>query len=199
MDYQVSFREIKKDPVDQEENLPPHVLTEDRLKTEILTQMLIPMAAVQGHYKDRIPEILAAAKDIRSKIAQDGSNFPQVAAAFSKDTNAQSGGSLGTLPRRGMTYPISRMAFSAEPGTVVGPFFSLVGCHILFVEAKNQGVVPSNDTLRASHILLPYEENRPDFIVSLLSEIVKKAEIEILDSEYAPYVQLDNLQEKGDK
>lgn len=186
LEYQLSFSEVVM-LEEGEEEISPHLITEEDLKKTVLSDLLIPMAAVKAKYGNEIPEIMSRAEEIMKKIEPGGGNFDEVAAAHSKD-KADVGGSLGVLTRRGYVYPVPRMAFTAEAGEIVGPFLSQVGCHILYVHGKTKGTVPSVDTVRVSHILLPFEEARLDFMAVVLPDLVKKARIEVLSPAYERFV-----------
>jgi parvulin-like peptidyl-prolyl isomerase len=185
LDYELSYREIK---VEGEEAANPFVMTEEEIKKEIFKKMLIPMAAVKSKYGDRFPALMREAESIKKEIAPDRSNFARLAAEYSKDTNAKEGGAWRIVTRFALYYPVTRFAFTAKQGDVRGPFMSLAGCHLIWVQKKTQGMLAADDNVEASHILLPFQPDRPDFIPVVIDELVGTARIEVIDPEFAKYV-----------
>lgn len=183
--YECSFREIRGEG---EENPNPFVKSGEEIKQEIFRKKLIPMAAVKARYGKKIPLLIKEMEAIKSKIKPDASNFAALAAKYSKDTNANDGGAWNTVTRYALYYPVSRLAFTAEPGEIVGPFISLVGCHLVYIQRKIEGMLATDDTLVASHILLPFEEERPDFLPTVVDQLVADARIELIDPAYDRYL-----------
>ena len=193
-EFHALYWDIRKETGDMPEDAAesrPGSVTEDDLKTRILSNSLIPMAAIKAKYRETIPGLLNRADKIKSMIAPDGSNFGELAAKHSGDTNAESGGNLGTVNPIGLPYPVSMRAFDAEKGEIIGPFLSLAGCHILFIHEKIQGMVPASDSIKASQILLPYVDGKPDFVGSILPRLLEEARVEVVDHEYERYVDVD--------
>jgi hypothetical protein len=185
LEYELSYREIL---IEGEEPANPFVKTEEAIKAEIFEKMLIPMAAVKSKYGDRFSELMDEAEKIKKEIAPDRSNFAKLAAKYSKDTNAREGGAWRIVTRFALYYPVTRKAFLAEQGGIEGPFMSLAGCHLLWVQNKTRGMLAVDDHVEASHILLPYEPDRLDFIPVVIEELVKAAKIEVIDPDYAKYL-----------
>lgn len=183
LDYELSYREIRQDG-----DVTPGLLTTEELKTRIISRMLIPMAAVKSRYGDKIPGFMEQGEAIRKKATP--ANFSDLAREHSKDSNAAEGGDWRTVTRYSLFYPVTRLLFSAEEGDILGPVLSQAGCHLLYLQEKRKGMVPGDDTVRASHILLPYEDGRLDFIPTVINEITREAKIEILDPAFEPYVQI---------
>jgi parvulin-like peptidyl-prolyl isomerase len=183
LDYELSYRDIKQEGVEI-----PGLLTEEELKTRIISRMLIPMAAVRARYQEKIPKLLEQGEAILKEVTP--ANFADMARKYSKDSTAAQGGDWRTVTRYSLFYPVTRLLFSADEGEILGPVLSHAGCHILYVEEKRKGMVPGDDTVQASHILLPYEEGRLDFIPTVINEITRAAKIEIVNPDYAPYVKI---------
>lgn len=187
LEYELSFQELR--PGDAIDPKNPGLKTLDQLKTEILCKKLIPMAAVRSTYKTRMREMEKEMEAIHAKLEDDRSNFANLASEHSKDANAKQGGSWRVVTRRSLYYPVPRLLFNARADEVIGPVFSLVGCHLLWLQVKHKGVLTSDDTVEASHILLPYDESRLDFLPVVVDELVAKAKIEVKDPAYAPFVE----------
>lgn len=187
LEYELSFQELRSTEEIDPKN--PALKSLKELKSEILCKKLIPMAAVRSAYRAEMPEMEKAMEAVRAKLVDDKSNFATLASKYSKDANAKQGGSWRVVTRRSLYYPLPRLLFNAREGDVIGPVFSLVGCHILRLQAKHKGVLTSDDTVDASHILLPYEESRMDFLPVVVGEIVDKARIEVKDPAYLPFVE----------
>lgn len=90
--------------------------------------------------------------DIKTRLAA-GEDFNTLALEYSEDPSVKTNkGDLGFFDRKAMAKPFSDAAFSAKPGSIVGPIKSKFGYHLIKVEArkKEKGVTK----VKASHILL---------------------------------------------
>jgi len=186
LDYHLSFMDIDLQLEKSDKN--PSRMTEDELKKHILSDMLIPMAAVKSKYKDKLDQIMTKANSIKDELEKNGNNFKKAVKIFGDDKGIINSSTIFTYTRSSQKYPIPRTIFTAEKGALVGPFFSLIGCHIFYISDKVKGVIPSADAVRAAQILLPFEPDKPDYIATILPNITEGAKIEVLNSDFAPYV-----------
>ncbi|MFH1998352.1 MAG: peptidylprolyl isomerase [Planctomycetota bacterium] len=183
LEYELSYQELKPD--DQVHPQNPGLMTLEQVKRKILWKELIPMAVVRAAYKEKIPTLMEEAGKIMHELSEDGSDFAEKAAKYSGDSNAQKGGCWRTVTRRSLYYPLPRILFNAEPNEIIGPVLSLVGCHIVWMQEKHKGMMTSDDTLVASHILLPFEAGRMDFLPVVIDQLVKEAHIVVKDPAFA--------------
>ncbi|HDS74799.1 MAG TPA: hypothetical protein ENN56_04580, partial [Firmicutes bacterium] len=96
--------------------------------------------------------------DIYQQI-QQGADFADLARRYSEDeSNAGTGGDLGTFARGMMVPPFEEAAFAARPGTVTEPVHTRFGWHIIKVERK---VTTPEDSVEAKHILV--RDTEPGF------------------------------------
>ncbi len=90
--------------------------------------------------------------EIKTRLA-GGEDFNTLALEYSEDPSVKTNkGDLGFFDRKAMAKPFADAAFSAKPGSIVGPIKSKFGYHLIKVEErkKEKGV----EKVKASHILL---------------------------------------------
>ena len=187
LDYQLTFRDIYE-PIEGDTPSLRSQITLTDLKKEIFAKSLIPMALVRIKYRDRMAALMEKLEDIKKGLAPDGSDFKSAAAEHSQDTNAKTGGDMGTVPRMGLPYPASRYVFEDEDKVIVGPVASIVGCHLFRISGRVSATIPSGDTVRLNAILLPYDPENTTFLAVELPKLVKEAKIEVKVPEYAGLV-----------
>lgn len=79
-----------------------------------------------------IAALVQQAQTIRQEIAGGKLSFTDAVRKYSAGANAQSGGNLGFIPRRGlMVESFSRAAFALEPGQVSEPVSTPFGVHLI--------------------------------------------------------------------
>ncbi len=94
------------------------------------------------------------AEEILERIRSGEEDFADVAEAESADeASADEGGDLGWFGRGDMVEPIEEAAFDASTGEVVGPVRTRFGYHVLEVTEQ------AGDSVRARHVLLPFERS----------------------------------------
>ena len=94
--------------------------------------------------------------DARKKIQDlarmlEGKNvelFATAARRFSEDSAATEGGDLGWIDRGRMVPEFEEAAFSTEVGKVSGVVMTDFGYHVIYVEARNPGGIPSYPEVR---------------------------------------------------
>ncbi len=194
---QIAFeRTFRPDaPASQERH--PSARSREELIEEIITRQLIPLAAVQSAYKDKIPGLLEKAKEARSRVNEDRSNFDDISAELSARSVAASRGRLGYVSRNcGLPYPLPQKAFSLKAGELSEPFLSLVGCHVLYVQKVEEGAVDATDRVLVFHILLPFDD-RDDFMHEIVPKLAAEAGIEVKNPEYARFAKSAGGKEEG--
>lgn len=108
------------------------------------------------------------ANEVKKKL-DEGADFAQLAAQYSKDTsNAQNGGQLGYFGRGRMVQEFEDAAFSMKVGEISDPVKTEYGYHIIKVTDKQEA--------KAANL----EDNRAD-----IEEIVKSQKV---SSEYTEWI-----------
>lgn len=184
LEFQLTYTNL----IAEGEEKKPGQFTLDDVKARVINDSLIPLAAVRHAYRDSIPELLEKAEAIRKEIKDDKSNFAALSAENSTTSVAASQGRLGFFGRGStLPYPLPRLAYGMEPGSVSGPFVSVVGCYIVYVKKIEKGVTDSLDRLDASIILLAFDEE-PDFLQKTLPDLVGNTRVEIVDPSMGAYL-----------
>lgn len=80
------------------------------------------------------------------KQLDSGANFAELAASYSEDGSASSGGDLGWFARGKMVPEFDKVVFALKPGKASDVFETQFGYHIVIVDQKKAGgVVPYNE------------------------------------------------------
>jgi parvulin-like peptidyl-prolyl isomerase len=125
------------------EKLQDH-LTRDRIAAHF--------AAHAGrHARARLRRIVLAgeelARELLAQISSEGGDFVELARAHSLDHACRAaGGSLGLVPRWGLSAPAAEAIFAARPGDVIGPIASGQGFQLFLVEELLPGVLDEETT-----------------------------------------------------
>jgi len=77
-----------------------------------------------------------------------GANFAELAASYSEDGTAASGGDLGWFGRGKMVTEFDEVVFALEPGKASGVFQTQFGYHIVIVDQKKPGGVAAFSEVR---------------------------------------------------
>lgn len=103
----------------------------------------------QVHARHILVNDEATALEVLSRL-QGGEDFAALASEYSLDmTSNNNGGDLGWFTREELLEPtLSEVAFSIEPGTVIGPVETMLGYHVL--QSLESGMRPIADDKRAS-------------------------------------------------
>lgn len=117
------------------------------------------------------------AKAIKERLAK-GDDFAKLAAAESKDKNAE-GGSLGFFTRGQMLKPFEDAAFALEVGEVSDPVQTNFGWHIIEVEDKRDQKLPGFDEVKEAILSQLLAQKAQAVVTGLRGD----AKIEILDPE----------------
>jgi parvulin-like peptidyl-prolyl isomerase len=101
----------------------------------------------QVHGRHILVETEALAAEILTRL-QNGEDFAALAAQHSNDfTTRENGGDLGWFTREELLEPtLAELAFTIDPGTVVGPVRTMLGFHIL--QTLEREVRPIDETKR---------------------------------------------------
>ena len=109
----------------------------------------------------------------------NGESFAEIAKALSEDPGSKDrGGDLGDFGRGEMVPEFERAAFTAEPGTLVGPVRTTFGWHLILVEAHipiaSKTGSELEDAIRQSLFADEVERQFPSY----LDELKKDAHVE---------------------
>ncbi len=165
-------------------------ILKDRLVQKRVAKVNVSAKAVKDFYeiyKDSIPEqpasvhlahillniqpsqtTLDSLKTRLEKIRQEivsGTDFASLAAKYSEDPTAKSGGDLGFFQSGELDPDFEKAAFSLKPGEVSGVVRTQFGFHLIKLEEKK------GDRIRVRHILLSAKPSEND-----LAEAQKKAD-----------------------
>jgi len=104
----------------------------------------------------------------------DGEDFVELAAEFSQDGSAQSGGDIGFIEKADVVKEFGDVAFSIEPGVIAEPVKSQHGWHILEVtEIREAGYFELDESIK-DWIANAIQEERVD---TLLARLMDEASI----------------------
>jgi parvulin-like peptidyl-prolyl isomerase len=131
---------------------------------------------------------VAAARELREDIRSGAVSFADAAATESTDqATAGSGGELGVFGPGDMAGPFDSAVFAAPVGEVTEPVRTGFGVHLIEVQDRW-----GQDSVRARHILLPFERSdsseialltRADSLEDLGEEMELSAAAEVLGTE----------------
>ena len=115
---------------------------------------------------------------LTAKKARDRADFAELAAEHSQDPGTKGkGGDLGWFHQGRMVKVFSEAAFSAEPGTVVGPIESRFGFHL--IEVLERADKTPLEAVRAEL----EREVREDAVQSAVKRIIQEMDCEVIDSD----------------
>lgn len=113
-----------------------------------LGQIVIPLSSAPSEAEYQ--KVQAQARQALQAV-RNGANIEEVAAKYA--INAQPA-DLGYIPETAVPLPFLPAVLNAHPGSVVGPFRSSVGMHILKVFDITQNAITPIKTYDAAHILI---------------------------------------------
>lgn len=147
-------------------------------------EALIIVKSVQAKYQAQLPKLEKEMAEIRKLIVDEGQDFAEVAKKRSHGPSSNQGGDLGFFSRDSMVPAFSQAAFALKLGEVSGSFASPFGIHILKVTGRKKGATPSEDQVRASHILLLYDKDSNALRGLMQKAAQGQCKIAILDDEW---------------
>jgi parvulin-like peptidyl-prolyl isomerase len=111
----------------------------------------------------------AVAQELLSQIDEDDADFESLVRQHSLDTATnQNGGRVGLTNRLSMSPLIESHVFAASEGTVIGPFETKSGFHLIKVERLISGQLDENVTAAI----------RQDVFATRLDQQIKAANVE---------------------
>lgn len=129
---------------------------------------------------------------IREKAIETNS-FDSLAKIYSQDRKtAQNGGSLGWFGALQMFYPIEKVAFQMEKGTISFPIRSAVGFHLIRVNDTR----PSQGTVTVRHILKAVPDWNDSSFVAVQKKAIDSLLIEIKNGKDFELVSNQNSDDK---
>ncbi len=147
-------------------------------------EALIVLKTVQAQAKDNLSKLEKEMATIRKSIVDGGQDFADVAKKRSQGPSSTDGGNLGYFFRDQMVATFSRAAFALKLGEVSQPFPSPFGIHILKITGRKKGTTPSEDQVKASHILLMYDKDS-DALTRLMQQATSgKSKIAVLNDDW---------------
>ncbi len=188
-------------------------MSPEALRMRAIEDVVVPLAAMYAHHRERIQEMSARARSAADRLAR-GDAFEAVAADVGDDLSARQGGSYGTVSRSkdstaSLPEPMELAVFAATRGAVVGPFASKVGFQFVKVGKIVQSADGAVEQRDVHQILIHYDAKfaaelrkvdvkRPD-LKELLDgwqaaftnesrAAIEAAKVEVLDPSWAPSV-----------
>ena len=116
----------------------------------------------------------ALAVEIRTKLLQGG-DFAALAKEYSRDAMASSGGSWDVMDRKFLKKEIGDAAFATAVGSLAPLVEDETGFHIIKVEAKEGGKVPSFEESREQAARMVEVKKRAELYETYISQLRKKA------------------------
>lgn len=147
-------------------------------------EALIVVRSIQAQYKDKLPKLEKEMAEIRKSIVEGGADFAEVAKKRSHGPSSNQGGDLGFFVRDQMVPAFSQAAFALKLGGVSEAFASPFGIHIVKVTGRKKGATPSEDQVRASHILLLYDKDSQALRGLMQQAMAGKSHIAVLNDEW---------------
>lgn len=147
-------------------------------------EALIVVRSIQAQYKDNLPKLEKEMAEIRKSIVEGGADFAEVAKKRSHGPSSNQGGDLGFFVRDQMVPAFSQAAFALKIGGVSEAFASPFGIHIVKVTGRKKGATPSEDQVRASHILLLYDKDSQALRGLMQQAMAGKSSIAVLNDEW---------------
>jgi len=147
-------------------------------------EALIVVRSIQAQYKDNLSKLEKEMAEIRKSIVEGGADFAEVAKKRSHGPSSNQGGDLGFFFRDQMVPAFSQAAFALKIGGVSEAFASPFGIHIVKVTGRKKGATPSEDQVRASHILLLYDKDSSALRGLMQQAMAGKSSIAVLNDEW---------------
>lgn len=110
----------------------------------------ILIEAREGASDEELADAEERAKELAGKAKNSKEDFAELAREHSEGPSAKNGGDLGYFSRDRMVPAFSDAAFSAEPGSIVGPVRTRFGFHVIKVHDKKEAQSKSLEDVRAS-------------------------------------------------
>lgn len=120
----------------------------------------------------------ALAVEIRTKLLQGG-DFAALAKEYSRDAMAASGGSWDVMDRKFLKKDIGDAAFATNVGGLAPLVEDETGFHIIKVEAKESGKVPTFDESREQAAKMVEVKKRAALYEKYIGELRKKAVVRV--------------------
>ena len=124
----------------------------------------------------------AARKELEELLAEAraGADFAGLAAKHSQDTTASAGGDLGFFGRGAMVAAFEEAAFRLKVGETSPVVETEYGLHLIRVEARRGGDVPSEEQVREPLRKLVHQKSTQTALKELIEKLRQQAKIEIL-------------------
>jgi len=137
------------------------------------------------YYKNNLEKEVVAyqkIKEAETKLAEDNSNFQEVAKEYSEGDSAKNGGDLGWFKKDQLVPEVAETAFEIEKGERSGIITSTLGFHIILLEDKRSGQDEQGDQIE--EVKLKQIFTRDGGFVEWLMNKKKKTDVSILMRDY---------------
>ena len=109
----------------------------------VITPSDRPVTNETGSNAKSKPEAYERARSLHLELSENAALFQQLARLYSEDGSALAGGDLGWFSRGTMAEEFEDAVFDLEPGLLSPLIESRFGFHIVIVEDRHEGGVPS--------------------------------------------------------
>ena len=152
---------------------------------------LLPSKVMQAHFAEDL-EAMNTKIGEAAKAIKGGTNFAEVVAEYSDDSEAPTADARYTFGRETAVQPFDWYSFTSMEERLTGPLLTVYGYHLIEVVGHKAMPMPAEDTVDVRHVLVMYPglkklEDEGTDIRKWIKEQVKAAKIEVLE------VGLENL------
>lgn len=136
----------------------PNTRSDEDLKQQAVLE-LIRWKAAEAAFPDTAGKARQRIDAIQAEL-REGKDFAELAKEKSDCPSSQQGGDLGEFGRVGMDFWFTKAAYELKVGDVSEVIPSTFGYHLIKVTGFEKGENPSQDKVKASHILALYSPNQ---------------------------------------
>ncbi|MBR6470775.1 MAG: peptidylprolyl isomerase [Victivallales bacterium] len=176
----------KPEPVTEEEAKKFYDENLDHMRTPALLSAahILVLFPSQSPTDDEKAETLKKAQEIRATLAEDGSNFAEVAAEKSDCPSKQNGGDLGQFPKGTMVPEFEEALVKLQEGEISDPVETIFGYHLIKAGASEPEKLTPYEEIKDEIINYltnsKQEEAQQNALEALLDKLMKEADIKIL-------------------
>lgn len=134
----------------------------------------------QNPTDDEKAAALAKIKEIKGKIAADGSNFAELAKEFSDCPSKEQGGNLGQFEKNQMVPEFEAALLKLKEGEISEPVETMFGYHLIKAGARQAESVVSFEEAKEQIVAWLKSQAQSEEARKLMEELTEKAGMKIL-------------------